>query len=190
MPADSSRQVTILLQHWAQGDESALGDLVPVVYRELHRLAHHHLQSERSDHTLQSTALVNEVFLRLLGSEPVELRNRAHFVAVASRLMRQILVDYARSRRANKRDGGCRIEAEALADLPIQGDAQLLALDDAMDDLSRLDERQAEIVEMKFFGGLTAPEISEVLGISLTTVERDWTVARLWLRRQMDGRPA
>jgi len=178
MSEDPSGQVTQLLMHWVAGDEKALGDLVPVVYQELRRLAHYHLQSERSDHTLQSTALVNEAFQRLLGSQPVELQNRGHFVAVASRLMRQILVDYARNRHANKRDRGYRIDIEALANLPIKGDDQLVALDDALGDLAQLDERQAKIVEMKFFGGLTAPEISQVLGVSLTTVERDWAVAR------------
>lgn len=187
MPEAPSGQVTQLLQHWVAGDEKALGDLVPVVYRELRRIAHYHLQSERADHTLQSTALVNEAFLRLLGSQPAELQNRAHFVAIASRLMRQILVDYTRNRRANKRDGGCRIDIEALVNLPAAGDAQLEELDDALEVLSRLDERQAKIVDMKFFGGLTAPEIAQVLGISLTTVERDWSVARLWLRREMDA---
>lgn len=189
MPEDPSGRVTTLLMHWAGGDEKALGELVPVVYNELRRLAHHHLQSERPDHTLQSTALVNEAFLRLIGSEPVALQGRAHFVAVASRLMRQILVDYARNRQANKRDGGCRIDVDALANLPIKGEAQLVALDDAIQELSKFDERQAKIVEMKFFGGLTTSEISRALGVSLTTVERDWSVARLWLRRQMDGTP-
>jgi RNA polymerase sigma factor (TIGR02999 family) len=185
MSADTSDHVTTLLRRWARGDEAAFGDLVPLVYQELRRLAHHRLKSQRSDHTLQSTALVNEAFLRLLGSEPAELQNRAHFFAISSRLMRQILIDYMRRRGAGKRDGGCRIDVELLDELPIQGDAQLLALDEALESLSRQDDRQARIVEMKFFGGLTAPEIAEVLGISLTTVERDWAVARLWLRRQM-----
>jgi RNA polymerase sigma factor (TIGR02999 family) len=190
MPDDPSVQVTVLLQRWSQGDENALAELIPVVYQELRRLAHYQLQSEPAGHTLQSTALVNEALLRLLGGQPVALQNRAHFVAVAARLMRQILVDYARSRHANKRDWGDRIEVAVLADLPVQGDAQLLALDDALEGLSQMHERQARIVEMKFFGGLTASEISEVLGVSLATVERDWVVARLWLRRQMDGTPA
>jgi RNA polymerase sigma factor (TIGR02999 family) len=187
MPEDVSGEVTGLLQRWVRGDDKALGDLVPVVYQELRRLAHHQLQSERADHTLQSTALVNEAFLRLLGSQPAELQNRGHFIAVASRLMRQILVDYARSRGASKRDAGCRIDIEALANLPVQGDAQLVALDDALQELSRLDERQSKIVEMKFFGGLSVPEISEVLGLSHSTVERDWATARVWLHRQMNG---
>src|SRR3984957_8194190 len=114
MPDNYSGQVTELLLHWRQGDEKALADLLPLVYKELQRLAHYHLQSERSDHTLQSTALVHEAYLRLLGGQPVELQNRAHFVAVASRLMRQILVDYARERRAAKRDGGCKIALDDL----------------------------------------------------------------------------
>jgi RNA polymerase sigma factor (TIGR02999 family) len=190
MPADPSGDVTQLLRHWAQGDESALGALVPVMHRELRRLAHYQLKSERADHTLQSTALVNEAFLRLLGSQPIELQNRSHFIAVASRLMRQILVDYARSRGASKRDGGCRIALENLADLPGAEDTELIALDQALDDLSRLDARQARIVEMKFFGGLSAPEISDVLGISRATVDRDWATARVWLHRQMSGAAA
>jgi RNA polymerase sigma factor (TIGR02999 family) len=189
MPEDPSSEASSLLQHWVQGDVNALGALVTVVYRELHHLARYHLQSERSNHTLQSTALVNEAFLRLLGSQPSQLQNRGHFVAVASRLMRQILVDYARSRHAKKRDGGRRIESEALAELPTKSDAQLVALNDALESLARIDERQARIVDMKFFGGLTAAEIAQVLDISLATVERDWAVARLWLRREMGRTP-
>jgi RNA polymerase sigma factor (TIGR02999 family) len=189
MPEDQSGQVTELLQHWKQGDEQALRALVPLVYKELRSLAHYHLQSERPDHTLQSTALVHEAYLRLLGSQPVELRNRTHFVAVASRLMRQILVDYARERRASKRDGGCKIEFEYLDALPVKGDAELLALNDALDELSRIDDRQGKIVEMKFFGGLSAPEISEVLGLSRATIDRDWATARVWLHRQMSRTP-
>jgi RNA polymerase sigma factor (TIGR02999 family) len=185
MPEDPSGQFTALLQRWTQGDEEALRALVPLVYKELRRLAHYHLQSERPDHTLQSTALVHEAYLRLLGGQPAEVQNRAHFVAVASRLMRQILVDCARERRASKRDGGCRIAFEYLDALPVTGDAELLALNDALDELSRIDERQGKIVEMKFFGGLSAPEISNVLGISRATVDRDWATARVWLHRQM-----
>src|SRR5208283_6230835 len=150
IPEDQSGPVTELLQQWRQGDEDALRALMPLVYKELRRLAHYHLQSERPDHTLQSTALVHEAYLRLLGSEPVELQNRAHFIAVASRLMRQILVDYARERRAFKRDGGFRITLDDLAGLPVNGDADLLALDSALDELARIDERQGKIVEMKF----------------------------------------
>jgi RNA polymerase sigma factor (TIGR02999 family) len=185
MPDDQEGQVTELLQQWKEGDENALRALVPLVYKELRSLAHYHLQSERPDHTLQSTALVHEAYLRLLGGQPVELQNRAHFVAVASRLMRQILVDYARSRRANKRDGGCKVIFEDVIVLPVTGDAELLALNEALDELSRIDERQGKIVEMKFFGGLSAPEISQVMGISRATVDRDWATARVWLYRQI-----
>jgi RNA polymerase sigma factor (TIGR02999 family) len=185
MVEDQSGRLTELLRHWRQGDENALPALVPLVYKELRRLAHYHLQSERPDHTLQSTALVHEAYLRLLAGQPEGLQNRAHFIAVASRLMRQILVDYARNRRASKRDGGCRIEFKDLANLPVSGDADLVALDDALDELSRIDERQGKIVEMKFFGGLSAAEISLVLGISRATVDRDWATARVWLHRQM-----
>lgn len=182
---DLSGEFNELLRHWVRGDENALHELIPLVYRELRRLAHYHLQSERSDHSLQSTALVHEAFLRLAGSPPAGVKNKAHFVAVASRLMRQILVDYARERRAAKRDGGCRIELEEMVSLPVKGDAELLALDEALDRLSRIDERQGKIVEMKFFGGLSSPEISQVMGLSRATVDRDWATARVWLHREM-----
>jgi RNA polymerase sigma factor (TIGR02999 family) len=185
MPDDAGGQVTELLQSWKQGDKNTLRDLLPLVYKELRRLAHHHLQSERPDHTLQSTALVHEAYLRMMGPRPVQFQNRAHFIAVASRLMRQVLVDYARERRADKRDGGCRIAFEFAEALPVNGDAELLALDDALDELSRIDGRQGRIVEMKFFGGLSAPDISQVLGLSRATVDRDWATARVWLHRQM-----
>jgi RNA polymerase sigma-70 factor (ECF subfamily) len=184
MSADSG-QISTLLQRWVKGDHEALDAVAPVIYQELRRLAHYHLKSERADHTLQSTALVNEAFIQLMGSQPSQLQNRAHFVAIASRLMRQILVQYARRRRASKRDGGYRIALEESPELPVADDAELLALDDALAELTRLDERQGKIVQMKFFGGLSAPEISEVLGISPATVERDWATARIWLRREM-----
>ena len=184
MPDDQPGQVTELLCHWRQGDEEALRALVPLVYQELRRLAHYYRRSERPDHTLQTTALVHEAYLRLVGGQPSAL-NRAHFIAVASRLMRQILVDYARGRGTSKRDGGCRITLELLDAMPVHEDAELLALDNALNELSRIDERQGKIVEMKFFGGLSAPEISQVLGISRATVDRDWSTARVWLHRQM-----
>jgi RNA polymerase sigma factor (TIGR02999 family) len=185
MPEDQSGVVSQLLLHWAKGDEKALGALLPLVYNELRRIARHQLRRERSDHTLQSTALVHEAYLRLLGGQPPELRNRTHFIAVAARLIRQILVDYARERRAHKRDAGYRMPVEFLDELPVSGDAELLALDDALNDLYRADERQAKIVDMKFFGGLSSPEVCEVLGVSRATVDRDWATARAWLHRQM-----
>jgi RNA polymerase sigma factor (TIGR02999 family) len=185
MAADHSGQVTELLRNWRLGDERALEALIPVVYKELRRIAHYHLQSERSDHTLQSTALVHEVYLRLAGDQPPQIQNRPHFIAVASRLMRQVLVDYARSRRAMKRERGCKIGFNDLASLALAKDVDLLALDGALVELSRIDDRQGKIVEMKFFGGLSAHEISQVLGISRATVDRDWATARVWLHRQM-----
>lgn len=185
MLEDQSAEVTELLRHWTEGDEKALDKLVPLVYKELRRLAHYHLRSERPDHTLQSTALVHEVYLRLFRGQPKDFQNRAHFIAVASRMMRQVLVDYARERKAGKRNGGCRIGLECLDLMPVTGDAELLALDDALNELARMDERQGKIVEMKFFGGLSAPEISDVLGLSRATVDRDWATARVWLHRQM-----
>jgi RNA polymerase sigma factor (TIGR02999 family) len=184
MPAPSG-QVSELLQQWIKGDQDALGAVAPVIYQELRRLAHYHLQSERSDHTLQSTALVNEAFIQLMGSQPGQLHNRAHFVAIASRLMRQILVQYARRRKADKRGGGNRIALEEFAELLVAGDEKMVALDDALEALMRIDERQGKIVQMKFFGGLSEPDIASVLGISLATVERDWATARVWLRREM-----
>ncbi|MGA2190912.1 MAG: ECF-type sigma factor [Steroidobacteraceae bacterium] len=185
MTDEQSRLVSQLLCHWSEGNEKALEELLPLVYNELRRVARFHLQRERPDHTLQSTALVHEAYLRLLGSQPPELRSRPHFIAVASRLIRQILVDYARERRAAKRDGGVRVAVEHLDALLVSGDEELVALNDALNDLYALDERQAKVVDMKFFGGLSYPEISEVLQVSRATVERDWATARAWLHRQM-----
>jgi RNA polymerase sigma factor (TIGR02999 family) len=181
----SPNPVTQLLNRWTSGDEHALHELVPIVYEELRRLAHYHLQSERPEHTLQSTALVNEAYLRLVGGQPLELQNRDHFFAVASRLMRQILVDYARSRKAAKRDGGCRVSLSNAVDLPITNDQDLVVLDQALEELARIDERQARIVELKFFGGLTSSSAAAVLAISRATVDREWAVARLWLHRHI-----
>jgi RNA polymerase sigma factor (TIGR02999 family) len=185
MTDDQSGLVSQLLHHWAEGDKNALAELLPLVYNELRRVARSHLRRERPDHTLQSTALVHEAYLRLLGSQPPELRNRPHFIAVASRLIRQILVDYARGRGTAKRDGGCRVPVEYLEGLPNLADAELLALDDALNDLYCADERQANIVDMKFFGGLSSSEIAEVLGLSRATVDRDWATARALLHRHM-----
>jgi RNA polymerase sigma factor (TIGR02999 family) len=185
MPEDQTGEVSKLLRHWAEGDKNALTALLPLVYSELRRVAHQQLQRERSDHTLQSTALVHEAYLRLLGSQPPELRDRTHFIAVSARLIRQILVDYARERRAAKRDGGCRVAEEYIDALPISEDSDLIALDDALNDLYKTDERQAKIVDMKFFGGLSSPEVSEVLGLSRATVDREWATARAWLQRQV-----
>jgi RNA polymerase sigma factor (TIGR02999 family) len=182
---EQSKDVSQLLNHWVKGDENALAALLPVIYGELRKVAHYQLQRERPDHTLQSTALVHEAYLRLMANQPPELSGRSHFVAIASRLIRQILVDYARERRAAKRDGGCRVELEHLEGLPVAADADLLSLNDALNDLARIDERQAKIVEMKFFGGLSSPEVAEALALSRATVDRDWATARAWLHRHM-----
>jgi RNA polymerase sigma factor (TIGR02999 family) len=188
MAGDSDR-IAELLHRWAKGDRQALDSLAPVVYRELRRLAHRYLRSERAGHTLQSTALVNEAYIRLLEGQPRTVTDRGHFIAVASRTMRQILVEYARGRRAQKRNGGYRIALEEIAELPISGEEELVALDGALDELSQIDERQSRIVEMRFFGGLSMSEIADVLGISVATVKRDWSTARIWLRREM-SRPS
>jgi RNA polymerase sigma factor (TIGR02999 family) len=185
LPEATSNAVTQLLIRWKEGDEQALHDLVPVVYEELRRLAHYYLRSERPEHTLESAALVHEAYLRLIGGQPVELQNRDHFFAVASRLMRQILVDCARSRKAAKRDGGCRVSLSNAMDIPIASDQDMVALDRALEELARIDERQARIVELKFFGGLSSGSAASVLGISRATVDREWAVARLWLHRHV-----
>jgi RNA polymerase sigma factor (TIGR02999 family) len=189
MPEGISGRFNELIEQWAHGDEGVLCELIPLVYKELRRLAHYRLQFERSDHTLQSTALVHEAYLRLAGSPPAEIQNKTHFIAIASKVMRQILVDYARERQSAKRDGGCRIEFEEMLALPVKTDTDLLALNDALDRLSAVDERQGEIVEMKFFGGLSSPKISEVMGISRATVDREWATARVWLHRAMTRHP-
>ena len=188
MSADSSHPVSELLVRWKHGEQDALQALLPLVYDELRRLAHHHLQSERAGHTLQSTALVHEAYLRLVDQEPLRLDNRAHFFAVASHLMRQILVDYARRHHAAKRGANNLTLTldEAIASSK-QRELRLVVLDDALNVLAALDERQSHIVEPRFFGGLSIDETSQVLGVSPATVAREWTAARAWLYREMDG---
>ena len=170
---------------WKAGDQDALEQLVPLVYKELREIARYHLQRERPGHTLQSAALVNEAYLRLLDQRPFETENRAHFLAVASRLMRQILVDYARSHGAAKRGADRRVELDVSHVLPQVRATDVIALDDALSDLARLDEQQCRVVELRFFGGLAVEDIAKVLGISASTVKRDWNVAKAWLTRQM-----
>jgi RNA polymerase sigma factor (TIGR02999 family) len=184
--ADLSQPVSELLMRWKNGEQEALETLLPLVYDELRRIAHHHLQAERTGHTLQSTALVHEAYLRLVSNEPLRLDNRAHFFAAASHLMRQILVGYARKHQAAKRGANNLVLTldETIA-LPKKGMLHLVALDDALKELEALDARQCHIVELRFFGGLTIDDISQVIGISPATVKRDWTAARAWLYRQM-----
>lgn len=181
----SSKSVSQLLLKWKDGDQEALRDLVPVVYAELRRLARHYLRSENPGHTLESKALVHEVYVRLADRSPLQLQNRAHFFAVASHLMRQILVDYERRRRRAKRGGGRKLPLDETMFLPVGPDMDLVALDDALNELSRLDAQQSRIVELRFFTGLSIAETAQVLGISPATVKRDWATAQLWLYRQM-----
>jgi len=180
-----SNPVSELLIHWKAGDQEALEALVPLVYKELRDIARHHLQRERPGHTLQSAALVHEAYLRLIDQRPFDTENRAHFLAVASRLMRQILVDYARTHGAAKRGADRMVELDTSVVLPQVRSTDLVALDDALNALAKLDEQQGRIVEMRFFGGLATDEIAGVLGISASTVKRDWNVAKAWLTRQM-----
>jgi RNA polymerase sigma factor (TIGR02999 family) len=185
-----SQPVSALLSKWRAGDDEALQALIPVVYEELRRIAKHHLRQERPDHTLQSTALVHEAYLRLMKQGPVEVQNRAHFLGVASQLMRQILVDHARKHRAAKRGGGLKLELTEAMALQKAPSVDLIALDNALNELARLDPQQSRIVEMRFFAGLSIEDTAEVIGISRTTVKREWATARAWLLREMSRREA
>jgi RNA polymerase sigma factor (TIGR02999 family) len=178
--------VTALLMAWGQGDGAAFDELVSLVHQELHRLAHLYMVRERPPHSLQSTALINEAFLKLVDCRRVRWQNRAHFFAVSANLMRRILVDYARRRRYHKRGSGARPVAlvEDLDCSPERG-ADLVALDDSLAALAAIDPRKSKVVELKFFGGLTTEEIAEVLEVSPPTVLRDWKLARSWLQREM-----
>ncbi|MGC2198183.1 MAG: sigma-70 family RNA polymerase sigma factor [Terriglobales bacterium] len=186
MQRDSSDQVTQLLVRWRGGDRDALDALMPMVYADLRRMARHYLQRERPDHTLQSTDLVHEVYVRLIGHKLPEWQNRAHFFGVAARLMRQILVEYARGHQAAKRGGSaCKVSLDEGMMLPQQSDLDVVLLDDALQDLAKVDPQQSRIVELRFFAGLSIDDTSEVLGISPATVTRDWTTARVWLYREI-----
>lgn len=180
------KSVSQLLAQWNAGDDEALHAALPLVYDELRRLAHHYMRRERPDHTLQSTALVHEVYLRLekQGPAPAPFRDRAHFVAICAQLMRQILVEYARNHRAAKRDGGCKL---ALDDTVVfeSRSLDLVALDDALSELAKLNPQQSQIVELRFFGGLSIEESAHLLGLSPATVQRKWSTARIWLHHQL-----
>jgi len=185
---ESSGEITQLLQGWRGGDRKALDALLPIVYKELRRLAHFQMRQERPDHTLQSSALVHEAYLRLLGENTPQWESRSHFFAIAAQLMRQILVDYARRRGAGKRGGGAVTlsleDAEVLAPGK-EKDLDVVALDDALKALAQIDARKAQVVELRFFGGLNFDQTAEVLGVSAVTVARDWSTARAWLHREM-----
>ena len=184
----SQKQITELLVAWGKGDQAALEKLTPLVYNELHRLASRYMGRERRDHTLQTSALVNEAYLRLIDWKSVQWQNRAHFFAVSAQFMRRILVDFARARDYAKRGGGARkVSLDEAALLPAERGADLVALDEALKELERLDARQSRVVELRFFGGLSHEEVAEVLNVSVGTVRRDWSLARAWLHRQLSS---
>jgi len=182
------QEVTRLLLAWSQGDRAALDKLIPLVSTELHRLAHHYMRGERAGHTLQTTALVNEAYVRLVDASRVEWRDRAHFFAVSANLMRRILVDFARKRRYQKRGGGAVMVALDEDDIPNpQPGPDIVALDSALEALAAFDPRAASIVELRFFGGLNVEETAEVVGLSPRTIKREWAAAKAWLLGEMRG---
>jgi len=181
-PSASQQRVTELLAQWSHGDDAALAELTPLVYEELRRLAHHHMGGERPEHTLQTTALVNEAYLRLADQTNPSWQNRAHFFALAARAMRQILVNYAKSYRAQKRGGGAiKVELDEAAIVSPEQSKAIVDLHEALERLGTLDSRKARVVELKYFGGLNHGEIAEVMKISTVTVRRDWVFAKAWL---------
>lgn len=179
-------QVTVLLRQWSEGDESALEQLTPLVYDELHRLAHQHMRRESAGHVLQTSALINEAYLRLVDQPRIQWESRAHFFGIAARLMRRILVDDARKRNSAKRGGSMmQVPLDEVENLAQHQAANVVAVDDALQKLEAIDVRQSQIVELRFFGGLSIEETANVLKVSPGTVMRDWTFARAWLRNQM-----
>lgn len=190
MRTRSPKEITRLLVAWGDGDEAALEQLTPLVHEELHRLAHHYMGGERAGHTLQTTALVNEAYVRLIDWKNVRWQSRAHFFGVSAQLMRRILVDFARTRGYQKRGGGAL--AVSLTEATFVSDdkgTDLVELDEALQSLAKLNERQSKVVELRFFGGLSVEETAEVLKVSSGTVERDWSLARAWLHRELVANP-
>jgi RNA polymerase sigma factor (TIGR02999 family) len=186
MTRQSPREVTLLLQNWRCGDQAALDKIVSLVYDELHRLAHIYMLRENPGHTLQTSALVNEAYLRLIDANQVEWKDRAHFFAIAANVMRRILVQFARSRNSRKRGGGTiEVSFDETAVFSARGDADLTALDDALNALANIDPREARVVELRFFGGLSEKETAEVLGVSDRTVRQDWNHAKAWLVNEL-----
>ena len=187
MPSElDTNEISRLLRAWSDGDQGALNGLTPIVYDELHRLAHYYMERERPGNTLQTTALVNEAYMRLVDYKRMHWQDRAHFFAVAAQVMRRILVDHARSHNLKR---GVGIQHVALDEVAVFGDrtADLVALDGALNALARLDPRKVQIIEMRFFGGLSVEETAEVLKVSPATVRRDWSIAKLWLYRELGG---
>ncbi len=184
MKGSSAQDVSFLLRAWSSGDKQALDNLIPLVYDELHRLAHHYVRGERAGQTLQTTALLNEAYLRLVDTKKVKWRDRAHFFAVSAGVMRRILVDIARSRKYKKRGGNTkRVPVDDALHIPT--DLNLVKLDDALNTLAGFDARKAKLVELRFFGGLSVKETAEVLKVSPQTVKRDWSLAKVWLLREL-----
>jgi RNA polymerase sigma-70 factor, ECF subfamily len=186
MTASLPNEVTQLLVDWSNGDKAALDKLMPIVYDELHRLAQHYMGRERRGHTLQTSAIVNEAYLELIDQRNVQWQNRAHFFGIAAHLMRRILAAYARSRHYAKRGGGTRpVSLEEAMIVSEERAADMVAVDDALTALADVDQRKTQIVEMRFFGGMSIDETAEVLGVSPGTVMREWTLAKAWLRREI-----
>lgn len=186
-----AHQITQLLQSWREGDQGAVTRLMPLVYDELHRLARRYMANERPEHTLQTTALVNEAYLRLVDAAAPAGECRTHFFAICAQVMRHILVDWARSRRALKRGSDLPpLELQEELAMPAQPNSDLVAIDDALQALAAVDPRKSRVVELRFFGGLSMEETAEVLNVSLPTVERDWRLAKSWLRRELRKEPA
>jgi RNA polymerase sigma-70 factor (ECF subfamily) len=183
----AAENISTLLRAWSDGDQSALERLTPVVYDELHRLARRYMRGERSGHILQTTALVNEAYMRLVDYERMQWQNRAHFFAVSAQLMRRILVEHARRHNVKRGGGVQHVSLDEAALVDSDQDADLVALDDAMNGLARIDPRKVQVVEMRFFGGLSVEETAEVLKVSPVTVKRDWRAARAWLYRELTG---
>ena len=187
-PSSTRQEVTQLLGDWSGGDEGALEKLFPLVHPELHRLAHHYMSRERAGHTLQTTAIINEAYLRLVDNTKPSWQNRSHFVAAAAKLMRRIMVDHARERHTLKRGGGAlKVTLDEAAFVTESRSDELLALDEALEGLAALDPRKSQIVELRYFGGLTIDETAEFLKLSQRTVEREWTMAKAWLYRALRG---
>jgi len=185
-PMLKPKEMTELLIEWSNGDQSALEKLMPLVHEELRRLAHRYMRRERRGHTLQTTALVNEVYLRLVDQKGISFESRAHFFGIAARAMRQILVEYARQRSALKRGGAMeRVALEEAALVTDKPSAELIALDEALSELAEFDERLSRMVELRFFGGLSVKETAEVMRVHPNTIVRDWSMAKAWLRRRL-----
>jgi len=183
-----THEVTQLLKAWTAGDQKALEKLTPLVYEQLHRVAQHYMAGQRPGHTLQTTALVNEVYLRLVDCAQVNWQDRAHFLAVSAQLMRRILIDFARSRGYEKRGGGMlHVSLDDTPSVGNQPDPNIVALDDALKALAEVDDRKSRVVELRFFGGLSVEETAEILGVSAETVGRDWKLAKMWLLHELSS---